>query len=117
MINWLWEPLQFEFMRNALAVGILLGILCAVVGTYLIVRQLGMMAHAIAHSVLPGLAIAFFLKIDLSLGAFIIGIISAWIVALVESKSKIKSFFCQLATSIVYFIVFVNLIYQKIFIS
>jgi len=91
MINWLWEPLQFEFMRNALAVGILLGILCAVVGTYLIVRQLGMMAHAIAHSVLPGLAIAFFLKIDLSLGAFIIGIISAWIVALVESKSKIKS--------------------------
>ena len=91
MINWLLEPLQYEFMRNALAVGILLGILCAVVGTYLIVRQLGMMAHAIAHSVLPGLSIAFFLKIDLSLGAFIVGIISAWIVALVESKSKIKS--------------------------
>lgn len=91
MINWLLEPLQYEFMRNALAVGILLGILCAVVGTYLIVRQLGMMAHAIAHSVLPGLSIAFFLKIDLSFGAFIVGIISAWIVALVESKSKIKS--------------------------
>jgi manganese/iron transport system permease protein len=91
MINWLLEPLQYEFMRNALAVGILLGILCAVVGTYLIVRQLGMMAHAIAHSVLPGLSIAFFLKIDLSLGAFIVGIISAWIVAIVESKSKIKS--------------------------
>lgn len=91
MINWLLEPLQYEFMRNALAVGILLGILCAVVGTYLIVRQLGMMAHAIAHSVLPGLSIAFFLKIDLSLGAFIVGIISAWIVAAVESKSKIKS--------------------------
>lgn len=91
MINWLLEPLQYEFMRNALAVGILLGILCAVVGTYLIVRQLGMMAHAIAHSVLPGLSIAFFLKIDLSFGAFIVGIISAWIVALVESKSKIKA--------------------------
>jgi manganese/iron transport system permease protein len=91
MINWLLEPLQYEFMRNALAVGILLGILCAVVGTYLIVRQLGMMAHAIAHSVLPGLSIAFFLKIDLSLGAFIVGIISAWIVAIVESKSKIKA--------------------------
>lgn len=91
MINWLLEPLQYEFMRNALGVGILLGILCAVVGTYLIVRQLGMMAHAIAHSVLPGLSIAFFLKMDLSLGAFIAGIISAWIVAAVESKSKIKA--------------------------
>lgn len=91
MINWLLEPLQYEFMRNALGVGILLGILCAVVGTYLIVRQLGMMAHAIAHSVLPGLSIAFFLKIDLSLGAFIAGIISAWMVAAVESKSKIKA--------------------------
>ncbi len=91
MINWLLEPLQYEFMRNALGIGILLGILCAVVGSYLIVRQLGMMAHAIAHSVLPGLSIAFFLKIDLSLGAFIVGVASAWIVALVESKSKIKS--------------------------
>ncbi|NJL91599.1 MAG: metal ABC transporter permease [Coleofasciculaceae cyanobacterium SM2_1_6] len=91
MINWFLEPLQYEFMRNALGVGILLGILCAVVGTYLIVRQLGMMAHAIAHSVLPGLSIAFFLKMDLSLGAFIAGIISAWMVAAVESKSKIKA--------------------------
>lgn len=91
MINWLLEPLQYEFMRNALGIGILLGILCAVVGSYLIVQQLGMMAHAIAHSVLPGLSIAFFLKIDLSFGAFIVGVISAWIVALVESKSKIKS--------------------------
>lgn len=91
MINWLLEPLQYEFMRNALGIGILLGILCAVVGSYLIVQQLGMMAHAIAHSVLPGLSIAFFLKVDLSFGAFIVGVISAWIVALVESKSKIKS--------------------------
>lgn len=59
MLNLLIEPLKFEFMRNAIAVGVLLGILCAVVGSYLIVQQMGMMVDMIAHSVLAGLPIAF----------------------------------------------------------
>ena len=37
------DPLQFEFMRNAVIIGILLGILSAVVGSYLIVQQMSMM--------------------------------------------------------------------------
>ncbi len=87
----LLSPLQYEFMRHALLSGVFLGILCAVVGSYLIVRQLGMMAHAIAHSVLPGLAVAFFWGIDLSVGAFIAGVVSAWLVAAIESQSRIKA--------------------------
>lgn len=90
MLNLLIEPLQFEFMRNALAIGILLGILCAVVGSYLIVQQMGMMVDTIAHSVLAGLPVAFSLGFNISIGAFISGLISAAIMAWIQSQSRIK---------------------------
>ncbi|NEO50669.1 MAG: metal ABC transporter permease, partial [Moorea sp. SIO4A3] len=41
-MNWLIEPLGFEFMRNAIATAVLLGILGAVVGSYLIVQQMSL---------------------------------------------------------------------------
>ncbi|MEO6861548.1 MAG: metal ABC transporter permease, partial [Microcoleus sp.] len=90
MLNILIEPLKFEFMRNAIAVGILLGIVCAVVGAYLIVQQMGMMVDMIAHSVLAGLPVAFYLGYNISIGAFISGIISAIIMAWIQSQSRLK---------------------------
>ena len=90
MLNLLIEPLKFEFMRNAIAVAVLLGILCAVVGCYLIVQQMGMIVDMIAHSVLAGLPIAFSLGFNISIGAFISGIISAVIMAWIKSQSRLK---------------------------
>lgn len=90
MLDWLTEPLGFEFMRQAIAMAILLGILCAVVGSYLIVQQMGMMGDVIAHSVLPGLSVAFFLGLNLSIGAFIAGTLSALLVAWIHSQSRVK---------------------------
>lgn len=84
------EPLQFEFMRNALIIIIFLGILCAVTGSYLIVQRMGLLGDVIAHAVLPGLAIAFYLGIDIFLGAFISGIFSTLIIAWIKEESKIK---------------------------
>jgi len=77
-------------MRNALAIGVLLGILCAVVGSYLIVQQMSMIGGVISHAVLPGLSLAFFLGIDLAVGAFIAGVLSALVVAGIEARSRIK---------------------------
>ena len=90
LINWLIEPLGFEFMRLAIAVGFFLGILGAVVGSYLILQQMGMMSGVIAHAVLPGIAIAFFWEINLAIGAFIAGISSALVVMIIKSRSSIK---------------------------
>jgi manganese/iron transport system permease protein len=87
---WLLEPLSFEFMRQAIAIGCLLGILSAVVGSYLILQQMGMMSCVISHAVLPGISIAFFLKINLAVGAFIAGILSALMVMAIETRSRIK---------------------------
>ena len=90
MLTWLIEPLEFEFMRQAIAIGVSLGILSAVVGSYLILQQMGMMSGVISHAVLPGISLAFFLEIDLLLGAFAAGVLSALCVMGIQKRSRIK---------------------------
>lgn len=90
MLTWLVEPLEFEFMRQAIAIGLSLGILSAVVGSYLILQQMGMMSGVISHAVLPGISIAFFLEINLAMGAFTAGLLSALVVMGIQKRSRIK---------------------------
>ena len=89
-MNWFTDPLSFEFMRHAVLVAVLMGILCPVVGSYLIVQRMGLLGDVIAHAVLPGLAIAFYLGIDIFLGAFISGTLSTLIIAWIQSQSRVK---------------------------
>jgi manganese/iron transport system permease protein len=91
MLNWFIEPLGYDFMRNAIAVGILVGILCPVVGTYLIVQRMALLGDVIAHAVLPGLAIAFFLGVNILIGAFISGVFSTFVIAWIRSQSRVKA--------------------------
>jgi ABC-type Mn2+/Zn2+ transport system permease subunit len=90
MLTWLIEPLEFEFMRQAILIGMSLGILGAVVGSYLILQQMGMMSEVISHAVLPGISLAFFLEINIALGAFIAGVLSALVVMGIQKRSRIK---------------------------
>ncbi len=90
MINLLLEPLNYEFMRNAIAIGVLVGILCPVVGSYLIVQRMAMLGDVIAHCVLPGLSISFFLGVDILLGAFGSGILGALLIAWIRSQTRVK---------------------------
>lgn len=91
MMNWLIEPLSFEFMRNALSAGILVGILCPVVGIYLIVQRMALLGDVIAHAVLPGLAIAFYFKVNILIGAFLSGSFSTLVIAWIRSQSRVKA--------------------------
>jgi manganese/iron transport system permease protein len=89
-MDWLWEPLQYGFMQRSLIVAVLVGIICAVVGSYLMVRRLAMLGDAISHALLPGLAIAFALGANIYLGAFIAGVLSTVIIAWIHTRSPIK---------------------------
>ena len=90
MINLFIEPLQFEFMQRSLIVAILVGLICAVVGSYLLVQRLALLGDAISHSVLPGLAIAYWAGINLFVGAFLSGMLGTTIIAWIRTKSPIK---------------------------
>jgi manganese/iron transport system permease protein len=86
----LLEPLQYGFMQRSLLVAVIVGIICAVVGSYLMVRRMALLGDAISHSLLPGLAIAFIVGVNLYIGAFIAGVISAVLIGWIHTRSPIK---------------------------
>lgn len=89
-MSWLIQPLNYDLMQNALAAGILVGILCPVVGAYLVVQRMSFLGSVVSHALLPGLAIANFLQAPLSAGAFLVGIFSTFMTAWIGSQSKVK---------------------------
>ena len=90
MLESLIEPLQYSFMQRSLITAVLVGIVCAAVGSYLIVQRLALLGDAISHSVLPGLAIAFMIGADIFVGAFIAGVLSTIIITWIRARSQIK---------------------------
>ncbi|WP_066425049.1 metal ABC transporter permease [Anabaena sp. 4-3] len=90
MLDALIEPLQYGFMQRSLVIAILVGLLCAVVGSYLMVQRLALLGDAISHSVLPGLAIAFMLGGNIFIGAFIAGVFSTVTITWIRTRSPIK---------------------------
>lgn len=90
MLESLIEPLQYGFMQRSLIVAVLVGLLCAVVGSYLMVQRLALLGDAISHSVLPGLAIAFILGMNIFVGAFIAGVVSTMVITWIRTRSPIK---------------------------
>ncbi len=90
MLEALIEPLQYSFMQRALFIAVLVGIICAVVGSYLMVQRLALLGDAISHSVLPGLAIAFIIGADIFVGAFIAGVFSTVVITFIRTRSPIK---------------------------
>ena len=84
------DPLQYSFMQRSLIVAVLVGVICSVVGSYLMVQRLALLGDAISHSVLPGVAIAFLLNLNLAIGAFFSGILSTTAIAWIRTRSPIK---------------------------
>jgi manganese/iron transport system permease protein len=77
-------------MQRSLIIAILVGLVCAVVGSYLMVQRLALLGDAISHSVLPGLAIAFMLGVNIFVGAFVAGVLSTMAIAWIRTRSPIK---------------------------
>ena len=59
IINFLLQPFSYEFMQRGMLAAILVGIVCAVVGTYVVLRGMAFFGDALAHSILPGIALGY----------------------------------------------------------
>ena len=82
---------QYNFLQTALITAILVGIMSGVIGSFIILRGLSLMGDAISHAVLPGVAVAYMLGINLLFGASIFGILAAMLIGYVASHSKLKN--------------------------
>ena len=69
MIDWLLAPLAYGFMQRGMLAGVIVGVLCAVIGCFVVLRSMAFIGDAMAHAVLPGVAISYLLKGDLLVGA------------------------------------------------
>jgi ABC-type Mn2+/Zn2+ transport system permease subunit len=68
-VSFLIEPFSLEFVQRALAAGVLVSVLCAVAGTWVIVRGMAFLGEALAHGMLPGVALATVLGLPVLIGA------------------------------------------------
>ncbi|MCO6452727.1 MAG: metal ABC transporter permease [Caldilineales bacterium] len=76
-MNWLLDPLQFDFMVRALLAAIIVGVVCSVLGAYVVLRGMAFFGDALAHTILPGVVIAFLVGWPLAIGALAFGILTA----------------------------------------
>lgn len=90
MIDWFLDPFQFDFMQRALLAGVLAAITCAVVGTWVVLRGLAFMGDALAHGVLPGIALAFLWGIDLTIGALVSAAVMVAGINLVNRRGHLR---------------------------
>lgn len=61
MFDWLLEPLAHAFMLRGLAAAVIVGVVCAVIGSYIVLRGMAFFGDALAHAILPGIAVGYLL--------------------------------------------------------
>jgi len=93
-INWLLAPLQYEFMQRGMIAAVLVGIVCAVVGTYVVLRGMAFFGDALAHTILPGIAIGYLVtggaRDTLFWWALGTAVIAAWGIGAISKQAEIK---------------------------
>ena len=90
MIDYILGPFQYGFMVRALIVSVLVGIMCPILGAYVITRGRAFMGDALAHSVLPGMVVAFLLGISPFFAAVPAGIVIALLMGTVSRRTGIS---------------------------
>lgn len=89
-MNWLLEPLTYEFMQRGLLASVIVGVLCAVMGAYVVLRGMAFLGDAMAHAILPGVAIAYLLRGDLLIGAGVAAVVIALSIGFFSKEGTVK---------------------------
>lgn len=80
LLTRLVEPLQYDFFRNALAQVVLLGVAAGAVGAFVLLRRLTFFAHALSHTVFPGLVVGVMVGINPLIGGGAAALVTALVV-------------------------------------
>jgi ABC-type Mn2+/Zn2+ transport system permease subunit len=94
LLNFLVGPLSYAFMVRGLTAALIVGIVCAVVGCYVVLRGMAFFGDALAHSILPGVAVAYLLAgfnpLWLSFGALVAGVLTSLGIGAISRGGVIK---------------------------
>jgi ABC-type Mn2+/Zn2+ transport system permease subunit len=89
-MSWLLEPLAYQFMQRGLLASVIVGVLCAVMGTYVVLRGMAFLGDAMAHAILPGVAVAYLFGGNLLVGAGAAAILVALSIGFFSRQGDVK---------------------------
>ncbi len=90
MTHFLALPFQYSYMTQAIWVSSVIGIVCALLSCFIVLKGWSLMGDALSHAIVPGVAIAHILGLPLSLGAFFSGIFASSAISFLTLKTRLK---------------------------
>jgi ABC-type Mn2+/Zn2+ transport system permease subunit len=90
LADWVMTPLAYNFMQRGMLAAIMVGVLCAILGCYVVLRSMAFLGDAMAHAVLPGVAIAYLVGGNLLFGALAAAVVVALGIGFFSRKGAIK---------------------------
>jgi ABC-type Mn2+/Zn2+ transport system permease subunit len=89
-MNWLTEPLQYGFMQRAMLEVLIIGALCGLVGSFVVLRGLAFIGDALAHAVFPGVVLSYLAGQSILVGAFGFGTLTALGIGLLSRSRRVS---------------------------
>jgi manganese/iron transport system permease protein len=90
LVGTLAEPLAYGFMQRGLAASVMVGVVCAVIGCYVVLKGMAFLGDAMAHAILPGVAVAYLLGGNVLFGAAVAAVAVALLIGLISRQGVVK---------------------------
>jgi ABC-type Mn2+/Zn2+ transport system permease subunit len=84
------EPLAYGFMQRGFAASVIVGVVCAIIGCYVVLKGMAFLGDAMAHAILPGVAVAYILGGNLLAGAAVAAVAVALLIGLISRQGVVK---------------------------
>jgi manganese/iron transport system permease protein len=89
-LDFIADPLQYEFMQRALIEVVLMGAVTGAIGVYIVLRGLSFIGDALSHAIFPGIVIAFLIGQSIFTGALVFGALTSAAIAVVAQNRRVK---------------------------
>jgi manganese/iron transport system permease protein len=89
-IAFVTDPLAYGFMQRGLVAALLVGIVCAVMGTFVVLKGLAFIGDAVSHAAFPGLVVAYIIGAPLYIGGAVAAVATALAIGLVSRRGRLR---------------------------
>jgi manganese/iron transport system permease protein len=91
MLTPILEPLGYDFFLRALLASAMVGVVCAVIGSFMVLRGLAFMGDALSHAAFPGLVAAYLLKAPFYIGAALAAVATSLLIGWINRRAVLRS--------------------------
>lgn len=88
--DWITDPYELQFMRNAAFTALMVGLLSPAVGVWIVLRRLSYMGDAMSHATLAGVAAAYLLGLSITIGALVAGLVMGALIAVLGTHRRLS---------------------------